>query len=112
MIVGLQTKLHTLPRQDVYQVPGFVASDLISTHVQDLVTLNFIFTSPYPYPIMFHTCYDVFILPLVLQIHDANNSTREIQIPAPIAHPPRSFTLLSLSTLINSRNSRVSTFSQ
>jgi hypothetical protein len=85
MACGLQkfkTRLRTLPRQDVNQVPGFVASDLISTLVQDLVNLNSIFTSPYPYPIMFQTCYDVLTLPLDILIHDANNSTQETQIPA------------------------------
>jgi hypothetical protein len=80
----LKLKVCFLPRQDVNQVPGFVASDLISTHVQDLVNLNFIFTSPYPYPIMFQTCYDLLTLPLDIRIHDANDSTRGIQIRAPL----------------------------
>jgi hypothetical protein len=104
-----KTRLHTFPRQDVNQVPEFVASDLISTHAQDLFNLNSIFTSPYPNPTMFQTCYDLLTIPLDIQIYDANGSTREIQIPAPIFHPPLSSTLLSLSTLIISRISRVST---
>jgi hypothetical protein len=79
-----KTRLHTLPRQDVNQVPEFVASDLISTHAQDLVNLNFIFTSPYPNPIMFQTCYDLLTIPLDIRIDDANDSPREIQIRAPL----------------------------